>query len=252
MSARPDEPLRNQLRIWKSLGFEFLEAYEVAESEAGMGDDPAGLAGNSILGGPDLAPAEREEALARIAAEVGECVACRLCNSRTNTVPGEGSAMAGLMFVGEGPGATEDRMGRPFVGRAGELLDKMIDAMQFRREDVYIANVVKCRPPNNRQPEPDEMATCLPFLHRQIEIIRPEVIVTLGKTALSGLMPEMRQRSMSAARGNWLDYHGVPVMPTFHPAYLLRSPQQKRVVWEDLQMVMRVFGKAPRGRSSGE
>ena len=168
------------------------------------------------------------------------CTACRLHGGRTNVVFGDGAANAELMFIGEGPGQDEDLQGRPFVGLAGQLLDKMITAMQFNRGEVYIANIVKCRPPDNRNPHPDEAAACLPYLERQIELIRPRVIVVLGSVPLEFLM---RQKGIRKLRGQWLEYHGIPVMPTYHPAYLLRYPEAKKEVWADLQQVMKVFGK---------
>lgn len=168
---------------------------------------------------------------------IGDCNRCKLCSGRTNIVFGVGNANADLMFVGEGPGEDEDRQGLPFVGRAGVLLTDIITkGMGLRREDVYIANVVKCRPPNNRNPEPDEIVACEPFLHRQIALIRPRVLVTLGKFATQVLL---RSRTpISKLRGQWHDYQGVPLMPTFHPAYLLRNPGDKRIVWEDIKQVM--------------
>jgi DNA polymerase len=156
--------------------------------------------------------------------------------------------MAELMFIGEGPGFNEDQQGRPFVGKAGDLLTKIIEAMQFQRGEVFIGNVVKCRPPQNRQPEPDEMETCLPYLHRQIDVLQPKAIVLLGRTALMGLMPDLRDKSMTAARGRWLDFHGIPVMPTYHPAYLLRNASAKRLVWEDMKQVMAFFGRTAPGK----
>lgn len=177
-----------------------------------------------------------------LAAEVASCQRCPLHKGRTNTVFGDGSRSAELMFIGEGPGADEDAQGLPFVGRAGELLTRMIVAMQFRREDVYIANVVKCRPPNNRQPEEEEAKTCIPYLKRQIELLRPKAIVTLGATPLRDLLGKT---GITRMRGKWLDYNGIKVMPTFHPAFLLRNPPAKREVWEDLKLVMRLLGKTP-------
>jgi DNA polymerase len=150
------------------------------------------------------------------------------------------------MFVGEGPGAEEDRRGEPFVGRAGELLDKMIGAMGFRREEVYIANVVKCRPPENRDPEPDEIEACEPFLKAQFAAIRPRVIVALGRFAVQTLLRD--GTPISRLRGAWREYEGVRLMPTFHPAYLLRNPAEKAKAWEDLQRVMKEFGRAPARR----
>jgi uracil-DNA glycosylase family 4 len=176
-----------------------------------------------------------DQSLEAIRGDIGDCTRCRLHQQRTNIVFGEGDPNARLMFVGEGPGADEDASGRPFIGRAGQLLNKIIAAMGFRREDVYIANVVKCRPPGNRNPERDEVATCDPFLLRQIAFIRPRVIVTLGLPAFQCLLKS--SDSMSRARGQWRDWNGIKVMPTFHPAYLLRSPDKKRETWEDMRKV---------------
>jgi uracil-DNA glycosylase len=178
--------------------------------------------------------------------ELGECARCKLGAGRTTLVFGVGNPAAELMFVGEGPGADEDREGEPFVGRAGQLLTRMIEAMGYRREEVYIANVVKCRPPNNRNPEPDEIEACEPFLRAQIAAVRPKVIVALGKFAAQTLLRDTTP--ITRLRGRWMSYEGVRLMPTFHPAYLLRSPEEKKKAWEDLQLVMRELGLAPRGR----
>ncbi len=168
---------------------------------------------------------------------IGECTRCKLAGGRTNLVFGVGNLQAQLMFVGEGPGRDEDLRGEPFVGRAGQLLTEIITkGMKLRREDVYIANVVKCRPPENRNPEPDEISACQPFLQRQIDIVAPKVIVALGKFAAQTLLAV--NTPISRLRGNWFDYHGVPLMPTFHPAYLLHNPGDKRLVWEDIKQVM--------------
>ena len=169
------------------------------------------------------------------------CRNCPLAATRNNVVFGEGNPDARLMFIGEGPGFDEDRLGRPFVGKAGQLLDKMISAMQFTREEVYIANIVKCRPPDNRVPTPEEAACCIGYLHRQIELIRPEVIVLLGATAVKFLLNTTS--GISKMRGRWLSYENIPVMPTFHPAFLLRQESAKREAWQDLQQVMARFGK---------
>ncbi len=169
------------------------------------------------------------------------CQECRLCERRHNVVFGEGDRNARLMFIGEGPGAEEDAQGRPFVGEAGVLLTKMIQAMQFTRESVYIANIVKCRPPGNRNPADDEAAACLKYLKRQIALIAPDAIVTLGAVPLRFLL---ETDGITRSRGKWRDYRGIPVMPTFHPAYLLRNAAAKREVWADLQQVMARFGKA--------
>ena len=172
---------------------------------------------------------------------IGDCRRCKLAPCRTNLVFGVGSPQSRLMFVGEGPGEEEDRRGEPFVGRAGQLLTEIITkGMKLRREDVYIANVVKCRPPQNRNPEPDEVAACEPFLRRQIAIVRPEVIVALGKFAAQTLLRE--KTPITKLRGRWFDYEGVRLMPTFHPAYLLRNPGEKRVVWDDVKQVMAALG----------
>lgn len=201
------------------------------------------LIANEPFATPLLATAEKIERLAAMdAGEVKGCTFCPLCNSRTHTVFGEGNVDARLMFVGEGPGATEDETGRPFVGDAGQLLNKQIAAMGLEREQVYICNVVKCRPPGNRVPVPEEMAACTPYLLRQIEIIRPEAIVTLGLTATGFLL--QRKATMGSMRGNWQDFRGIPLMPTWHPAYLLRNPTTKTrgEVWSDLQQVMAKLG----------
>jgi uracil-DNA glycosylase family 4 len=173
---------------------------------------------------------------------IGACTRCKLHRGRTKLVFGAGNPRAELVFVGEGPGADEDRQGVPFVGRAGELLTKMIEAMSFTRDDVYILNVVKCRPPNNRDPEPDEIAECEPFLKAQLAIIRPRVVVSLGRYATHALLGT--RAPISSLRGKWFQYEGIDLMPTFHPSFLLRSPENKREVWADLQQVMRHFGKS--------
>ena len=257
MQRKPLDPAKNQLRILGDLGFGFLEevrldqpraepAPERQQTPEPSGPFSGGFVPKDWQAHPPLALEERIEALnTMVANEIAPCEACRLCHSRNNVVPGEGSPTAELMFIGEGPGAEEDRLGRPFVGAAGDLLAKIIVAMHFTRGEVWIGNVVKCRPPSNRQPEADEMAACLPYLRRQLEIVRPKVIVTLGKTALAGLLPEHGRTGITKMRGKWLEYESIPLMPTFHPAYLLRSPSQKKYVWEDMQEVMKVFGKDP-------
>ncbi len=184
-----------------------------------------------------------------IRAAVHNCCRCGLCRTRNNPVFGEGDPDARLMFIGEGPGADEDRQGRPFVGKAGMLLDKMIAAMQFTREEVYIANIVKCRPPDNRLPAPEEADLCIGYLKRQIELIRPEVIVLLGATAVKYLLNVTS--GISRMRGRWLSYENIPVMATFHPAFLLRQESAKRETWNDLQQVMARFGKYHRPTGGG-
>jgi DNA polymerase len=185
------------------------------------------------------------DTLERIRADIGDCTRCRLCERRTNIVFGVGNPKAELVFIGEGPGHDEDIQGIPFVGRAGKLLTQMIEAMGVKRDDVYIANVVKCRPPENRQPEKDEVATCSPFLLRQLDVIRPKVIVCLGNIATQSLLGT--NRSISSFRGQWVDFRGIQLLATYHPAYLLRNPAAKGDVWKDLQKVMAVLGlKAPK------
>jgi DNA polymerase len=181
----------------------------------------------------------REEALAALRADIGDCTRCKLHTGRTNLVFGVGNPESPLMFVGEGPGAEEDEQGVPFVGRAGQLLTQIIKAMGYERDAVYIANVVKCRPPGNRNPEPDEIEQCEPFLLRQIEIVQPKVVVALGKFAAQTLL--RTADPISRLRGRFHRLGGTRVMPTFHPSYLLRTPSAKREVWEDMKQVMAVL-----------
>ena len=181
-------------------------------------------------------------ALAPIEVQAKACTKCReLSRTRTNVVFGVGDPHAELMFIGEAPGRDEDLEGEPFVGRAGELLTKIIQAMGFKRHEVYIANVLKCRPPENRTPLPDEVVNCLPYLLAQVEAIKPKVIVGLGATAVKALLDV--QLGISKMRGNWYNFHGIPIMPTFHPAYLLRNPPAKREVWQDMQTVLAKLGR---------
>ena len=187
--------------------------------------------------------------LTAVRADLGDCRRCMLAGGRTTLVFGVGAPRAELMFVGEGPGADEDLQGEPFVGKAGQLLTRMIEAMGYRRDQVYIANVVKCRPPGNRNPEPDEILACEPFLMRQIDAVRPKVIVALGKFAAHTLLRSAVP--ITKLRGTWGEYQGVKLMPTFHPAYLLRSPHEKAKAWEDLKQVVAALGRqlpAPGGR----
>jgi DNA polymerase len=189
--------------------------------------------------GPGVISAGSTETLEDIRAHLGDCQRCKLCRSRTRIVFGVGNPQARLMFIGEGPGHEEDRAGEPFVGAAGQLLNRIIEAIRLNRQDVYIANVVKCRPPGNRLPEPEEIATCSPFLRRQIRAIRPLFICTLGSCAAQTLLntPE----AVSRLRGRFFDHEGTRVLPTFHPAYLLRNPEKKREVWEDMKLLMKEY-----------
>ncbi|WP_233231582.1 uracil-DNA glycosylase [Tichowtungia aerotolerans] len=182
--------------------------------------------------------------LEEIAKQISTCTGCGLHASRNKTVPGEGNGHhPDLMFIGEGPGADEDAQGRPFVGAAGQLLTKMIGAMGYTRDQIFIANIVKCRPPGNRVPLPDEMSACTPYLLKQIELIQPKIIIALGKTAVEGLLH--KPVAITRFRGTWCKYEGIDLMPTFHPAYLLRSPGKKREAWDDLQSVLAKLGKTP-------
>ena len=191
-----------------------------------------------------VAPADREAALRLIREDIGDCTRCALHKGRNKIVFADGSANARLMFVGEGPGADEDAQGLPFVGRAGQLLNNMIAAMGLKREEVYIANVVKCRPPGNRTPEPEEANTCSPFLFQQIDVIRPEVLVALGATAATYLLGQ--RQPLAGLRGRVHSLRGSRLIVTYHPAYLLRDPRQKKEAWADLQIAMKELGlKAP-------
>lgn len=185
----------------------------------------------------------QDPSLDAIREDIGECTRCKLHEHRTNIVFGEGNPRARLVFVGEGPGADEDATGRPFVGRAGQLLDKIISAIGLKREDVYIANIVKCRPPGNRTPERDEVATCEQFLYRQLSLIKPSVIVALGSPAFQCLV--RTREPITKARGEWREWNGMKVMPTYHPAYLLRVPEKKREAWEDMKRVRDYLNSEP-------
>ena len=173
---------------------------------------------------------------------VSNCTKCELCKSRTNPVFGEGNPNSELMIIGEGPGRDEDEQGRPFVGRSGQLLTKMLQAMGFERSDVFIANIVKCRPPANRVPTPVEAQTCLPYLIDQIDIIKPKVLLLLGATPLKYILDLV---GITKLHGTWHEFHGIKTIPSFHPAYLLRDPNQKKYAWEDLQKIMLFLGKTP-------
>jgi len=216
-----DESLRNELLLLRDFGFTHLDVRETtANGQQSTANDDDLLA--------DL------EKLALV------CEKCRLAKTRTQVVYGVGNPKADLMFVGEAPGRDEDIQGQPFVGRAGQLLTDIIKAMKLTRDDVYIANVIKCRPPENRNPEPDELEACRPWIRRQIELIQPKVIVTLGRIPLQSLTE--KGYAISSVRGQWLEYNGIKVMPTYHPAYLLRNPAAKKDVWSDMKKVMAELG----------
>jgi len=217
------EDLRNELTLLRDLGFTHLDIPQRAAAPAVVVDDSGG-----------------EGLLDELKAIAVVCLKCKLAKTRTQVVYGVGNPNADLMFIGEAPGRDEDLKGEPFVGRAGQLLTDIIKAMKLTRDDVYIANVVKCRPPENRNPEPEELDACRPYIRRQVEIIQPKVIVTLGKFALQSLTE--KSYGITATRGLWLEYNGVKVMPTYHPAYLLRTPSAKKDVWADMKKVMAELG----------
>ena len=218
--------VKRMLEYYQALGFERLPLSLKAL--------PAGSSGTVR---------DRNEGLLKLREDIGDCHLCKLSNGRKNIVFGTGSADARLMFIGEAPGKDEDIQGLPFVGEAGLLLTKLIEKMGFKRDDVYIANIIKCRPPMNRDPEEDEILSCRGYLDKQIEVIAPEFIITLGRIALMTLTNNSKIR-ITAARGNFFEYKGVPVMPTFHPAYLLRNPKDKWLTWADVQKVMERMGRS--------
>ncbi|HKF29990.1 MAG TPA: uracil-DNA glycosylase [Candidatus Binataceae bacterium] len=238
---------------------EGLDGLPNERSDAALGGaaEPARLRGTAAASAASRVPAqaaravellskypglESQSSLEQVREFVGDCRRCKLWPMRTNLVFGVGNPAAELMFVGEAPGADEDLRGEPFVGRAGQLLTDIIErGMGMPRSEVYICNVIKCRPPGNRNPEPDEVASCEPFLLRQIELVRPRVIVGLGTFAVQALLKV--KTPISRLRGNWHELRGVRMMPTFHPAYLLRNPADKRLVWQDIQLVMNELGR---------
>ncbi|MGC8579976.1 MAG: uracil-DNA glycosylase [bacterium] len=193
---------------------------------------------------PDITTDNTKElAIQNIRLAVEQCNKCRLARTRIHPVPGEGNFNTELMFVGEAPGYDEDQQGKPFVGRAGKLLTDIIKAMGMTREDVFIANVIKCRPPENREPMDDEIAQCSPYLFKQIEIIKPKVIVTLGRYSTTTILGLNKQMRISELRGRFFNYNDIKVMPTFHPAYLLRNEKDKKLVWNDMKLVLKELGK---------
>jgi DNA polymerase len=250
--------LRLLLEVDQDLGLQFLGRSlpaQPASPEPGRARRPGRAATAPVtppavprpLPIPLVEGGSKGERLDRLAGLIVGCTRCGLCKTRRNAVPGEGSPDTRILFIGEAPGQDEDEQGRPFVGAAGQLLDKMILAMGFPREQVFIANVLKCRPPGNRRPEETEMAACLPFLEQQVDCIRPEVICTLGNTPLKALRPEAA--GITRERGQRFDWRGFPVIPTFHPSYLLRNEAAKKPCWADLQLVLKELGlEAPKRR----
>lgn len=229
------EDIKAVLEFYQALGFERLPIKTVDSSQYSVVSKNQKQSAISLRI-TNLASSEKIVALKALREEIGDCQRCKLSKGRTNIVFGEGNVDAEVMFIGEGPGMEEDRQGRPFVGDAGQLLTKLIEKMGFKREDVYIGNIVKCRPPLNRDPEDDEINTCFPFIKRQIEIISPRVIVALGRISSQTLIG--LKVPISKLRGKFYQYGNIPLMPTFHPAYLLRNPKDKWRVWEDAQKVL--------------
>ena len=248
-----DDAVREHLKYYRDLGVLGTTTDPRWRKRAGVPaiEEPGGLstiaavppeAAAAVEGGPAIQDAATE--LAALRAFIGECTRCKLhALGRRHVVFGSGNPNADLMFVGEAPGADEDEQGVPFVGRAGQLLTKIIEAIGLRRDDVYIANVIKCRPPGNRNPEPDEVATCEPFLAQQIDIVKPRVIVALGTFAAHLLL--RTDAPISRIRGVVHQYRGATLIPTFHPAYLLRSPDRKREVWDDMKKVRSLLAETP-------
>lgn len=229
--------LRRHLQRRERAGIHSVPAHRGAGGTA-PGVSPAGWL-RGVEGGlfSDDTGAYRASSLEDLRAAIGDCRRCKLWPGRTHLVFGVGNPRASVMFIGEGPGRDEDLQGEPFVGRAGQLLtDIIVKGMGLRREDVYIANVIKCRPPENRNPEPDEVEACEPFLLKQIELIRPRVIVALGKFAVQTLLKS--KVPITRLRGVWHEFNGIKIMPTLHPAYLLRNPGDKKVVWQDIKKVI--------------
>jgi uracil-DNA glycosylase len=217
-----NDDLRHELTFLRDVGFTHLDIREPAARVSAVEDS------------------DSKTLLAELEAIATVCVKCNLAKTRTQVVYGVGNPNADLMFIGEAPGRDEDEQGKPFVGRAGQLLTDIIKAMKLTRDDVYIANVIKCRPPENRNPEPDELDSCRPYIRQQVEIIQPKVIVALGRFALQSLTE--KAYGIMSVRGQWLEYLGVKLMPTYHPAYLLRNPSAKKDVWTDMKKVMAELG----------
>jgi uracil-DNA glycosylase len=241
---------------FKAVAASSLREYLLALQESGLDGLPDGVAFPAVSravqqpAAPPSATAEtgatphdqKHESLEKIRKSLGDCQRCKLAKGRTNLVFGVGNPQARLVFVGEGPGGDEDRQGEPFVGEAGQVLNRIINAMGLKREEVYICNVVKCRPPGNRDPEADEIAACAPFLLRQLQSVHPEAIVALGRFAAQTLLGT--KEAISKLRGKFRDYHGIPVMPTYHPSYLLRNRADSGLfweVWEDMAQVLRLL-----------
>jgi len=238
--------IKKSLEFYQELGFEYLpvkleNSFQNTENPPSpplraMAFVKGGMGGFVSELQTQYAELNKESALKALREEIGDCQRCRLAKGRTNIVFGEGNPDAKLIFIGEGPGREEDLQARPFVGDAGKLLTRLIEKMGFKREDVYIANIVKCRPPMNREPEDDEMNACKPFIEEQIKIINPKIIISLGRISAQSLLNT--KIPISKLRGRFYQHMNIPLMPTFHPAYLLRNPKDKNLTWEDAQKVL--------------
>ncbi len=271
MTAEMREALAARVRFYRELGIGELyrrpvddshfAGLDVAPLEPGIEEEVISPRKSKVAQSAEVEPAspktrdlmhpvDKVAALKVIREEIGECTRCALHKGRHTIVFADGSPDARLMFVGEGPGADEDAQGLPFVGRAGQLLNNMIGAMGLKREDVYIANIVKCRPPGNRTPEPDEANTCVQFLNQQIEVVRPEVMVALGATAATYLLGQ--RQPLAGLRGRVHQFRGAKLIVTYHPAFLLRDPRQKKEAWADLQIAMRELGLKRQGTGNRE
>lgn len=231
MNFQGVDDLRRQLILYYNMGFDRLPfKLETLQSISVFNNNEELVMSDNVLA-----------SLQKIRDELGECTRCKLHKSRTNIVFGEGTGSSGLMFIGEAPGEEEDLQGRPFVGKAGMLLNSLIEKMGLKRQEVYITNLVKSRPPGNRDPEPDEIEACKPFLIAQIEVIKPRVIIGLGRAASQNLLNTTT--SITALRGKVHDLFGIPFIPTFHPAYLLRNPKAKWATWEDAQTALKILAQ---------
>lgn len=235
------QELKKTIEFYRELGFEYLPLKSSALRNLAIGQTsesiPASVNPHQQVSEDTCSyQLNKEAVLDDLRNEIGDCHRCKLYKDRKNIVFGEGDPEADIMFIGEGPGRDEDLQARPFVGDAGKLLNNLILKLGLRRQDVYIANIVKCRPPNNRNPEEDEISICSPFVERQISVINPKVIVCLGKISAQVILRS--KNAISKLRGNFFSYKHIPVMPTFHPAYLLRNPKDKWLTWEDMQKVL--------------
>lgn len=229
------------MEFYDELGFEYLpvkraDIEKISLKKTGTAEPAPVNSSNNVTDNKSASFQSKENAMEGLRRQIGECQRCKLSQNRKNIVFGEGCPDAGLMFIGEGPGKDEDIQARPFVGDAGKLLTRLIIKLEMKREEVYIANIVKCRPPYNRNPEEDEITACRPFIEKQIEIVNPGVIVCLGRISTQALL--RINIPISRARGSFFQYDDIPVMPTFHPAYLLRNPGDKLLTWEDMKKVI--------------